>query len=255
MDGFIVVGNGNAVTYKEVFPLIKDGKVRLGYRSLGSEFYFDITDDYKTHIVKEKKEGSGWKEINGIICGRVANACWFTNLPVSKKPLILTKTYDPEKYPKYDNYDAINVDRVKDIPCDYDGVIGVPITILNYDLNDVEVVGAYNYSKDYDGHTWNAKINNEYVYKRVLIKKNFEIVGWSRHNDENMDGGYWEGGKNDATINGVDVYRRILIRFVIVGLMSGAKGDGLTNGNDGRVKFYVDGKPTYARVLIRRKEQ
>lgn len=248
MDGFIVVGNGNAVTYKEVFPLIKDGKVRLGYRSLGSEFYFDITDDYKTHIVKEKKEGSGWKEINGIICGRVANACWFTNLPVSKKPLILTKTYDPEKYPKYDNYDAINVDRVKDIPFDYYGTMGVPITILNYDLENVEIVDArtcaYN-DKQKNKSTYLIKdadgsISGKPTYARVLIKKNFEIVGWSRHNDENMDGGYWEGGKNDATINGVDVYRRILIRFVIVGLMSGAKGENLTNGNDGRVKFYVD---------------
>ena len=104
---------------------------------------------------------------------------WFTNLDTTKRheELVLYKKYNPKEYPKYDNYDAIEVSRYSDIPMDYDGVMGVPITFLD------------KYNPD-----------------------QFEIVGWSRHNDQGMDGGYWKGGKSDATINGKEVYRRILIR-------------------------------------------
>lgn len=171
---FIVIGNMNAITYKEIFPYIKNNQLWLGYRSLGSEFYFNITDDYKTRIVKEKKEGSGWKEINGIICGRVANACWFTNIEHNKRKegIYLSETYSEEKYPKYDNYDAIEVSRVEKIPCDYDGVMGVPISFMDkFCPAQFEILGGYNYSRDYDGHTWNAKVNGKYVFKRILIKK------------------------------------------------------------------------------------
>ena len=92
----------------------------------------------------------------------------------------MCKKYIPEEFPKYDNYNAIDCSLVRNIPCDYDGVVGVPITFL-------------------------AKYNPE----------QFEIVGWSRHNDLNMDGGYWKKGTcNDALIGGKLVYRRILIRKV-----------------------------------------
>lgn len=126
MDGFIIVGNTNAVTYKEVFPLFKADKVRLGY----------------SHI---KMFCTG-----GIGLQKFGNIGWFTTLPVKKKTLTLTAAYDPDKYTKYDNYDAINVDRVKDIPYDYDGVMGVPVTILNYDLSNIEIiqVGADDLPKD-----------------------------------------------------------------------------------------------------------
>ena len=115
---------------------------------------------------------------------------WFTNLDHGRRhqPLSLMTMADNKKfnkrlqknensYQKYDNYDAIEVPFTNAIPSDYDGVMGVPISFLD------------KYSPE-----------------------QFEIVGWSRHNDYNMDGGYWKGGKNDATINGKDVYRRILIR-------------------------------------------
>lgn len=95
------------------------------------------------------------------------------------KKILCWKHYDEEEYPTYDNYDAIEVSKVTDIPVDYKGVMGVPITFL----------GKY-------------------------CPEQFEIVGWSRHNELNMDGGFWhEGTSNDALINGKSVYRRILIRW------------------------------------------
>ena len=108
---FVIIGNKNAITYKEIFPLIKDNKVWLGYTS-PNEFIIP----------------------GGEITKQVTGLCrWFTNLEHSKRneKLILWKRYNPDEYPKYDNYDAINVDKVGDIPLDYDGVMGVPITFLD----------------------------------------------------------------------------------------------------------------------------
>ena len=115
---FLIIGNMNAITYKEIFPLIKDNKMWLGYRNLGSDMFFELTDDYKKEIVKEKKEGSGWRIIDGEVMGRVANACWYTNIEHSKQhtPIDLYKKYSADEYPKYDNYLGFNVDKVADIP-------------------------------------------------------------------------------------------------------------------------------------------
>ena len=171
---FIVIGNMNAITYKEIFPYIKNNQLWLGYRSLGSEFYFNITDDYKTRIVKEKKEGSGWKEINGIICGRVANACWFTNIEHNKRKegIYLSETYSEEKYPKYDNYDAIEVSRVEKIPCDYDGVMGVPISFMDkFCPAQFEILGIANNVRYIGDYPCLTIIEGKPVYNRILIRK------------------------------------------------------------------------------------
>ena len=117
MTDFIIIGNTNAVTYKEIFPLFKDNKVRLGYCTI------------KTFCTR-----NGTKEFG--------NVGWFSTLPVKKRTLTLTATYDPDKYPKYENYDAININRIKDIPYDYDGLMGVPVTIFNYDLSNIEIIQA-----------------------------------------------------------------------------------------------------------------
>lgn len=133
----------NAITYKEIFPLIKNNLLWLGYKSLNQDTYFNVTDEYKNFLLKNKKEGSAYKIVNGIVMGRLASACWFTNLDHKKRheELLLFKKFAPEKYPKYDNYDAINVDKVVDIPCDYDGVMGVPITFLDkYNPDQFEIV-------------------------------------------------------------------------------------------------------------------
>ena len=159
---FCVIGSKNAITYKEFFPLLKSGEVRIG-ETVPGEF---ISPD-----------GSITKKVNGL-------CRWFTTLRTRKslEPLPLTATYYTdtnrrEEYPKYDNYDAIEVSKVVDIPKDYFGVMGVPITFLD---------------------KW--------------CPEQFEVLGWSRHNDLGMDGGYWTGGCADATIEGKQVYRRILIK-------------------------------------------
>ena len=142
---FLIIGNMNAITYKEIFPYIKNNELWLGNRGLGKDFFFGITDEYKEEIVKSKTQGGGWKVIDGEIMGRVANACWFTNITHNKRnqPLDLYRKFNPTDYPKYDNYDAINVDKVTDIPEDYDGVMGVPITFLDkYCPKQFEIVGC-----------------------------------------------------------------------------------------------------------------
>ena len=140
MKDFLLISSLNAITYKEFFPLLKEGIVRPGYRPFNKDFYFDLNNNDKERIVKEKKEGSGWKIVDGKICGRLANACWYTTLPVQRDcKLVLTKKYHHKLYPHYDNYRAIEVSRVKDIPYDYECVMAVPITIFQYDLDNILV--------------------------------------------------------------------------------------------------------------------
>ena len=190
---FLIIGNKNAITYKEVFPLIKENKLWIGCAPMGQDIYFALTDKVKEDMLKNKKEGSAYKIVNGEIMGR-AQACWFTNIPHSKRnqPLDLYKKYNPKDYPKYDNYDAINVNKTSDIPMDYDGVMGVPITFLDkYCPTQFEIVGGFNGYKDSDYEngllcgtptlyidkngaekTWNGPtINKKSCYYRVLIRR------------------------------------------------------------------------------------
>ena len=118
---FLIIGNKNAITYKEIFPLIKNNKLWVGYRGFSGGMWF-----YADYEGKTEKFIDGQKVIN-------VPSIWFTNLDHRKRheELVLYKRYSPEEYPKYDNYDAINVNVTTDIPCDYDGVMGVPITFLD----------------------------------------------------------------------------------------------------------------------------
>jgi hypothetical protein len=120
---FIIVGHQNALTYKEIFRLIKDNKVWLGYGFNGGAAHF-INNHYEDYAT-----AGNHKE--GMI--RVSGVTWFTNLEIKKRheDLLLYKTYNETDYPKYDNYDAINIDKTKDIPLDYAGVMGVPITFMD----------------------------------------------------------------------------------------------------------------------------
>ena len=131
---FVIIGHQNAITYKEIFPLIKENKIWLGYGFKGGAGHF---------ISKYEDTATAGDHREGMI--RVSGVVWFTNLDIDKRheDLILYKTYNPEEYPKYDNYDAINVDKTSDIPCDYDGVMGVPITFLDkYSPDQFEIVGC-----------------------------------------------------------------------------------------------------------------
>lgn len=130
---FLIIGNMNAVTYKEVFPLIKDDKIWLGY-NVNKTFEFRLSDSYKK-----------WNRIeNGIKYGNVPSISWYTNIDIQKRhdDIILYKKYNQDEYPTYDNYDAIEVGKVADIPNDYYGKMGVPITFLSsYNPEQFEIVG------------------------------------------------------------------------------------------------------------------
>lgn len=178
---FLIIGNMNAITYKEIFPLIKNGKLWLGHGPMGKDMLFDVPKDYAQTLVKTKKEGSAYRKENGVVKGRLGNAKWFTNLDHAKRheELILTEKYSPEAYPKYDNYDAINVSRTADIPRDYDGEMGVPISFLDkFNPDQFEIVSAndiranrsvpiksHGLIKDKDG-----AINGKPTYVRIVIR-------------------------------------------------------------------------------------
>lgn len=185
---FLILGNMNAITYKEVFPYLKNNIIWLGYRPLNRDMYFNVTDMYKQWLLDNKKEGSAYKFVNGIVMGRLASACWFTNLDHSKRHEILDlyKEYNPEDYPKYDNYDAINVDKVSEIPCDYDGVMGVPITFLDkYNPEQFEIYGlsaSAGYNPVIVGIPFLGKkdarplIHRKNTYARIFIRKRKSAV-------------------------------------------------------------------------------
>ena len=141
---FLIVGSLNAVTYKEIFPLINDNRIWLGVTPKGQDMLFDVPDGYAQELVATAREGSAYRVVEGAIKGRLGNAAWFTNLDHKKRheELILYKRYSPEEYPAYDNYDAINVDKVAEIPMDWDGAMGVPITFLDkHNPDQFEIVG------------------------------------------------------------------------------------------------------------------
>ena len=130
---FLIIGNQNAITYKEVFPLLKENKMWLGYSAGGQAFVVPLEFERNNTYVE-----------NGIKYAKFGNICWFTNLDTTKRheELIMYKTYTPEEYSRYYNYEGINVDRVTDIPCDYYGVMGVPITFLDkYNPSQFEILG------------------------------------------------------------------------------------------------------------------
>ena len=166
---FLIIGNKNAITYKEIFPLIKENKLWLGI-SFPNEFILP----------------------NGEITKTVSGLCrWFTNLTHAKrnKPLDLVQKYDPRYYPKFDNYDCIECSKVMDIPVDYDAVIAVPITFLDkYCPKQFRIVGIacgnswanykdilkllnFNPNMKYGGGLGSPILNGKATYARILIQK------------------------------------------------------------------------------------
>lgn len=134
---FLIIGNQNAITYKEIFPLIRNNKLWLGYKA--GDMSFAVPDSYEPRATRF------WIDSSGQKWRSMGNICWYTNLDHKKRheELDLYKNYTPEEYPKYDNYDAIEVSRVADIPIDYDGYMGVPITFLDkYNPEQFEIYGA-----------------------------------------------------------------------------------------------------------------
>lgn len=188
---FIIIGNSNAITYKEVFPLIMQDRLWLGVTRSGTgSMWFRITDDFPVK--------SGQKVENGVRYQTIGNSAWFTNLDVKKRheEIILVKRYSPEEYPHYDNYDAVEVSKVVNIPCDYAGIMGVPITFLGkYNPDQFEIVGM---CENLDLYGLKTRVyTSEECHRRY-----FELFGKPGTYDLNAAG----------VVNGKKVYQRILIR-------------------------------------------
>ena len=168
---FLVIGNINAITYKNIFGYIKNNDLWWGVSTNGSNRWFKVPNNY---VVKEN--ASGYKEENGDKYLFVNGIMWYTNLEHSKRnePIYLVNKYYgyEEQYPKYDNYDAIEVSKVENIPDDYMGIMGVPITFLNkYCPEQFEIVGEANHGIDNEFDLFAPKINGKTIFKRILIRR------------------------------------------------------------------------------------
>jgi hypothetical protein len=164
---FLIIGNVNAVSYKEIFKLIKENKLWLGASIHSGDREFGVPDDYPLNAAGFRVDEKDKKFI------RVKGVRWFTNLDYSQRheDLILYKKYTPKTYPTYDNYDAINVNVTKEIPCDYAGAMGVPITFLDkYNPEQFEILGIDGYIEDNPNYGHRFKINGKEIYARILIR-------------------------------------------------------------------------------------
>lgn len=183
---FLIIGNVNSATCKEIFPMIEQNKMWLGCSIHSGDREFRVPEKYPLQAAGFRVDENGTKYI------RVKGVRWFTNLDYKQRHdnLILYKRYTPEEYPKYDNYNAIEVSKTAEIPCDYDGVIGVPITFLDkYNPDQFEILGItdrqntsglrhkkYTEQDDRNFNDLNArsvlKIGNKYkaMYARILIR-------------------------------------------------------------------------------------
>lgn len=152
---FIILGNINAVTYKEFFPLIMNNQVWIGPSIHSGDRMFNVPDDYPLEAA-----GCGIDPETGRKFIRVKGVRWFTNLDVKQRheEMILIRKYSPEAYPHYDNYDAIDVSATADIPCDYAGVMGVPITFLDkYCPDQFEILVLTSGRNEFDKRAWPTK--------------------------------------------------------------------------------------------------
>ena len=168
---FLIIGNQNAITYKEIFPYIKNNELWLGLSMNGSNRWFQAPDNYEV-----KENASGYKVIDGKKYYFVNGVTWFTNIHHNKRneELDLYRKYDADAYPKYDNYDAIEVSKVADIPMDYDGIMGVPITYLyKHCPTQFEVLQLCashgKFPKNIPNE--NGFLNGKWVYPRILIRR------------------------------------------------------------------------------------
>ena len=222
---FLIIGNQNAITYKEIFPLIRNNKIWWGVGNCVRWFLIPDSTNMKFKINEY-----------GERIAEGARSRWWTNIDNEKRheKLILWKHYTSDDYPKYDNYDAINVDKVSEIPCDYDGVMGVPITFLDkYNPEQFEIVS---FRKGDDGKDLVFTREREREFNRTFVslydvdsrddKKRRRKNQWEAYLRKNnnqteiepIDYFYPNGTNlkntmvNDCTINGKKTYVRMLIR-------------------------------------------
>ncbi len=163
---YLLIGNQNAIMYKEIFPYIKNNLAYVGYH-LG-DMSFKVPSSTKPRKTRFwiDEEGQKWRSLGNVM--------WLTNLKVKKdrKKLLLNCIYDKTVYPKYDNFDAIHIDRVAKIPMDYYGIMGVPLTYLKYHNDmDFEIIGEANHGSDNEYDLFKPQVNGKNMYKRILIRK------------------------------------------------------------------------------------
>lgn len=187
---FLIIGNKNAITYKEIFPLIRCNKLWMGATPMGFDMLFYVPERVATAMVDTGKRGSNYRIVNGMVMGR-SSSVWFTNLDHGRRHQTLKlMTMDDNlkfskhkqvrgkaSYDRYDNYDAIEVPFTDAIPIDYDGAMGVPITFLD------------KYNPD-----------------------QFDILGATESEGKGFSNGLWRGGPAQALVHGVRVYKRLFIR-------------------------------------------
>ena len=168
---FLIIGSQNAITYKEIFPLLRDNMLWLGYYS--GDMSFTVPDYYKPRATRY------WQDETGQKWRSMGNICWYTNIDIPKRHdfIDLRGNYFTNAYLKYDNYNAFNVDKVADIPCDFDGVLGVPVTFMS-----------------------------------KYCPEQFEIVGLAAGNIKGLSGMISTTGKDGPYINGKLKYGRIMVR-------------------------------------------
>ncbi len=163
---FLIIGNINNAAYKEILPLVMGNKVWLGYNA--GHFWFKVPPTYEDKATDFKIDDAGQK------WRRMGNICWFTNLDIAKRheDMVLFRNYSPDTYPKYDNYDAIDVARTADIPCDYFGIMGVPITFMvQHNPDHFALLGSTRY---HDGQSFADDINfinGKGKFTRMLIRR------------------------------------------------------------------------------------
>lgn len=166
---FLIIGNKNMLANKNFLHLVQNNKVWLGNKPLGQDFLFDVPNPRQ--LVATGTLGQTYKIVNGTVKARIA-ATWFTNLGTHKSDfLTLSCRYNGNrhKYPKYDNADAINIDRTADIPYDYNGVMGVPISFIGkYNPDQFEILGL---DKDFTTDGRGLAIHGQNIYARVFIRK------------------------------------------------------------------------------------
>lgn len=233
---FLIIGNMNAITFKEIFPLIKDNRLWEGISLSGTKCQFDIPEDYDGKNVFIDEFGKRKAKIN--------NAIWFTNIEhkLRKTPLDLYKKYTghEDEYPKYDNYDAINVDKVSDIPMDYDGVMGVPITFLyKYCPNQFEIVA---FRKGEDGKDLVFTREREREFNRTFVSL---LDVDSRDDKKRRRQNQWEDYLRENNNTKEKIKEPIDYFYPPSMILSGL----MNNPKD----TIIQGISKYARILIKRK--
>ena len=164
---FLIIGNVNALKYKEMFPLIMADKVWLGASIHSGDREFGVPADYPLEAASCRIDSKGQKYI------RVKGVRWYTNLEYSSRheKLPLYKAYSSAEFPKYESYDAIEVGKTSDIPMDYDGVMGVPITFMDkYCPEQFEIVGVFNHGSDSEFDLAKPILNGKELYTRIAIR-------------------------------------------------------------------------------------